>query len=174
MTTEARQLTGTSGLWAGYSPDEYRPLGAYAALTGAYNLSFVALFLAAERRRGSADPLVSGIDMVMLGVATHKLSRLITKDFVTSFLRAPFTRYEGHGTAHGEVTESARGRGLRYALGELLTCPYCIAQWVAPALWLGALAAPAQTRLVSRIFSTVAVADVLHLAYVKATKESPS
>lgn len=162
------------GAWSGYAPDEYRPLGAYAALTGVYNLSFAALFLAARNRGGSLAPHIGSTDMLFMGVATHKVSRLITKDFVTSFLRAPFTRYEGHGTAHAEVEESPRGRGLRYALGELLTCPYCVAQWVAPMFWLGSLVAPAPTRLVCRVFSTIAIADVMHLAYIKATKESSS
>lgn len=155
----------------GYA-DEERPLAAYAMLTGIYNASFAALLLVARSRRATVAPPVGLGDMAMMGVATHKLARLITKDFVTSFLRAPFTRYEGHGTAHAEVEESARGTGIRRALGELLTCPYCVAQWVAPALWFGSLLAPAPTRLATRVFTTVAVADVLHLAYIRATKDA--
>lgn len=171
---ESGTFQSTSGPWHGYSSDEYRPLGAYSAITGVYNLVFASLFVAARGRQGSFAPTVGGLDMILFGVATHKLSRLITKDFVTSFLRAPFTRYEGHGDAHAEVQESPRGRGMRYALGELLTCPYCVAQWVAPAFWFGSLVAPAPTRLVSRVFTTVALADVLHLAYLRATKEESS
>lgn len=155
----------------GYS-DEERPLAAYATLTGIYNASFAALLLVSRSRTGTVAPPVGMADIAMMGVATHKLARLITKDFVTSFLRAPFTRYEGHGTAHAEVEESARGTGMRRALGELLTCPYCVAQWVAPALWFGSLLAPAPTRLATRVFTTVAVADVLHLAYIRATKDA--
>lgn len=161
--------TRAEGVFAEYA-DEPRPLAAYATLTGIYNASFAALLLVSRSRRASLAPPVGFGDMALMGVATHKVARLITKDFVTSFIRAPFTRYEGHGVAHAEVEESARGAGMQRALGELLTCPYCIAQWVAPAFWFGSLLAPAPTRLVSRVFSTVAVADVLHLAYVKATK----
>jgi hypothetical protein len=37
---------------------------------------------------GEHRPLV-----VLAGIATHKVSRLLAKDTVTSFGRAPFTRY---------------------------------------------------------------------------------
>ena len=66
----------------------------------------------------------------MLGIATHKLSRLITKDWVTSPFRAPFTKFkEADGV--GEVTEEARGTGMQQAIGELVTCPWCVGPWVA-------------------------------------------
>lgn len=168
---EPNSIPTVGELVDGYS-DEERPLAAYATLTGVYNAGFAALLLVARSRRGTVAPPIGIGDMAMMGVATHKLARLITKDFVTSFLRAPFTRYEGHGVAHSEVEESARGTGLRRALGELLTCPYCVAQWVAPGLWFGSLLAPAPTRLVARVFTTVAVADALHLAYLRATKDA--
>ena len=29
---------------------------------------------------------------------------------------------------HGELEEHARGTGMRRAVGQLLTCPYCISQ----------------------------------------------
>lgn len=164
-------LDAAASPWHGYS-DEERPLAAYATLTGIYNATFAALVVVARGRRGSLDPPISAIDMALMGIATHKLSRLITKDFVTSFARAPFTRYVGHGTMHAELEEEPRGSGLRRALGELLTCPYCVAQWVAPAFWFGCVLAPAPTRLVARVFTTVAIADVLHLAYMKATKDA--
>ena len=56
---------------------------------------------------------------MLLGVATHKLSRLIATDTATSPLRAPFTRYEG-GAGVNEVSETPRGEGPRRAFGELI------------------------------------------------------
>ena len=47
-------------------------------------------------------------DVVLLGVATHKYSRVLTKDRVTSGLRAPFVRYR-HDAGPSEVEEAARG-----------------------------------------------------------------
>src|SRR5436305_639619 len=81
-------------LFAGYSQEE-RPLVAYAELVGLYNLAF-AMFLAAAR--GAGRPLPRRIawgDILLVGVATFKLSRLVAKDVVNSPLRAPFTTFEG-------------------------------------------------------------------------------
>lgn len=50
-------------------------------------------------------------------MASHKAARMVTKDRVTSAVRAPFTRFE-HDAGPGEVSESARGRGLQRAIGE--------------------------------------------------------
>ncbi len=50
----------------------------------------------------------------MVGMATHKVSCPLTKDKVTSFLRAPFTRFQG-ANGHGEVEEQPRGTGSLWA-----------------------------------------------------------
>jgi hypothetical protein len=100
----------------------------------------------------------------MVGVATHKLSRLIAKDKVTSFLRAPFTRFQ-ESSGQGEVEEEACGHGLRLAVGELLVCPYCLSQWVGAGFTIGLLAAPRLTRLTSSIFVAQTISDFLQVAY---------
>ena len=65
--------------------------------------------LAALHRSGRELPERVGLgDVVLVATATQKLSRLITRDRVTSFLRAPFTRYQ-EAAGHGEVEEAARG-----------------------------------------------------------------
>jgi Protein of unknown function (DUF1360) len=38
---------------------------------------------------------VDGRDVLLLGVATHRLSRMIAKDPILSPIRAPFTTYKG-------------------------------------------------------------------------------
>src|SRR5215211_5901244 len=104
---------------------QYRPLGGYALLTVAFNALFVA-FLLATGRRERLPARYDLRDLVLLAAATYKSSRLLAKDRVTSFLRAPFTRFTGD-TGHGEVEEEARGRGVQRAMGELLICEYCLA-----------------------------------------------
>jgi len=101
---------------------------------------------------------------VLVGVASHKLSRLISKDRVTSFVRAPFTEFE-QSAGHGEVDEKPRGRGLRRSLGELLICPYCLAQWVTAGFAVGLVYAPRATRLVATVYTAEAISDFLQLAY---------
>jgi hypothetical protein len=81
------------GPFAGYAPHEHRPLGAYALTAAAFGSAFVASLAAAERSGRELPERLSARDLILVGVATHKVSRLIAKDKVTSFLRAPFTRY---------------------------------------------------------------------------------
>ena len=106
-------------------------------------------------------------DLLLLGVATHKLARLITKDAVTSPLRAPFVRLKD-SAGEGEVEEEPRGEGMQKALGDLVTCPYCIGVWIATPLWFGMLLAPRLTRFVAGVLVTVTGADFMHRVYVKA------
>jgi hypothetical protein len=83
---------------------------------------------------------------------------------VTSFLRAPFTEFQDDA-GHGEVDEAARGRGLQRAVGELVICPYCLAQWVAAGFVVGAVHAPRLTRVLATIWTVQAISDAAQLAY---------
>jgi hypothetical protein len=106
---------------------------AYATFVAAYS-SAVAAYLALYRRSGRRLPEgPSAGDMALLGTATFKLSRLIAKDKVTSFLRFPFTRYKGNAPGP-EVSEEPRGEGLRRRVGELISCPFCVGQWAGTAV----------------------------------------
>lgn len=104
-----------------YSPNEKIPLGWYAATTVVFNGLLLASLRDARRigERRSADAL----DILLAGIATHKLSRIITKDAVTSFLRAPFTRYQ-EPLGYGELSESPRRQGALLVVGEMLNCTY--------------------------------------------------
>jgi hypothetical protein len=121
-------------------------------------------------RRGRELPArPSAADIALVGVASHKLSRLVTKDKVTSPLRAPFTELEGSG-GPGELEEKARGTGLRRAIGELLICPYCLDLWVVAAFAVGLLFAPRVTRFLAAVFAALTVSDFFQIAY-KAAEE---
>jgi hypothetical protein len=94
--------------FAGYSPGQERPLGGYALLMGAF-AGAAGAFAAWLRSSGRDLPeRVPSGDFALMTVATHKASRLIAKDRVTSAVRAPFTRF-GHDAGPGEVSEEARG-----------------------------------------------------------------
>lgn len=140
------------------------PMGAYLGLV----LLFVALlagaFALAASRGGLTREALTWPDLLLLGIAASKASWLITKDVITSVLRAPFTEFKG-AYAPDEVRETPRGSGLRLALGELLTCPFCTALWVAAAFIAGHLLAPAATRAVAAIFVVLTVADMLLVLY---------
>jgi hypothetical protein len=154
-----------------YSPDKPKPLGGYAILTLVFNAA-VAVFVAARSRsrRTLPDRIPMG-DVALLGVGTCKLSRLIAKDKVTSFVRAPFTRYEGEA-GPAEVSEEPRGHGLKRAIGELLVCPYCIGQWVGTGLLASYLYKPRLTRMVASVFAIVTAADYLQQAWSAVDKRA--
>jgi hypothetical protein len=103
-------------------------------------------------------------DVVLLAIATHKLSRLLAKDAVTSPLRAPFTHFEGPA-GEAELNESPRGHGVQHAVGELVTCPFCLAVWISGGLAASLVLAPRLTRLVMATATAVAASDFLQLAY---------
>jgi hypothetical protein len=128
-----------------------------------YGVAAGGLALALRKRAGGMRRL-DVKDLVLYGLATEHLSRLITKDSVTAVLRAPFTEFK-EPAGEGEVNEEVVGHGTRHAVGELLTCPFCIAQWVATALVAGRIAAPDLTRAVVAVSATARLSDYLQLLY---------
>ncbi|WP_335618027.1 DUF1360 domain-containing protein [Lentzea guizhouensis] len=146
---------------------ESRPLPGYLLAMGTY-AAVVGAVAAVGRRSGTRLPeRFSLADTALVSVATHKLSRLLTKEAVTSPLRAPFTRYE-EPAGHAELKESVRAHNAaQHAIGELLTCPFCIAVWAASGMTAGLVFAPRLTRLVSTALTAVAASDVLNLVYDK-------
>ncbi|HEX2275065.1 MAG TPA: DUF1360 domain-containing protein [Acidimicrobiales bacterium] len=147
-----------------YEGDSDRPVGSFLAIMGVY-LAGVGGLGVLVRRRGRVLPERVGLaDLALITVATHKLSRLLAKDPVTSPLRAPFTTFAGT-SGPAELAEKVRGSGFRRAMGALVTCPFCLAVWVATGLAFSLVFAPRTTRFAASILAVVAGADVLHLAY---------
>lgn len=162
--------TAEPGLIDGYAEPAVRPpLFSYAVLASLFNGLFAAALVAAKRGGRELPERPSPGDVVLIGVASHKLSRLISKDKVTSPLRAPFTELEGDG-GPSELEERSRGSGARKAIGELLICPYCIGLWVVAGFAVGLLFAPRLTRFIASIFSALTISDFFQIAY-KAAEE---
>jgi hypothetical protein len=162
--TDARQWFSTQA--REYSNGEDRPLRGYIALLGIYSGGTVGAGLVAKALGRSAPKPLTPLELGQLVLATHKLARIVSKDPITSPLRAPFTEYDGL-SAPAELKENVRSHGtLGHSIGELLTCPMCLAQWVATAFVLGLSFAPALTRAALATFSAVAGADFLQHVYV--------
>lgn len=161
----ATDLPGTAGEEYARAA-EHRPLAGYATLTGTLAAAFAAGLVKARLPERIAPQ-----DIVLAGVATHKLSRLIAKDKVTSFIRAPFTEFQ-EPSGKGEIEEKPRGRGLRLATGELLVCPYCVAQWIAAGFAVGYVRAPRLTRLLAGMYTMYAISDGLQFAYLAADEHA--
>ena len=75
------------------------------------------------------------LDLVLLGLATARLSDVISTDEIMQWLREPFVEMQHEQIAgrEGDV-RTGRGTGMRRVVGELLSCPWCVGVWVAAAL----------------------------------------
>jgi Protein of unknown function (DUF1360) len=157
--TSVRAVRG----YANGASDE-RPLKGYAAVMAIYAAAAAAVAGAARFTGKRLPERPPAGDLALMAVATHKVSRLLTKDAVTSPLRAPVAKFES-AAGEAELNESPRGTGTQHALGELLTCPFCTAVWVAGGFAAGLVFAPRLTRYGMGIASAIAGADFLHLGY---------
>jgi hypothetical protein len=166
ITQPVEKASPKNTIVAGYADPSEMPLAGYATLLSAYALGMGAfLTLAAPKLPSRIAPS----DVLLMGIATHEITRVLTRDWVTAPLRAPFTRYE-KSLGNGEVLEKSRGTGLQKAIGDLLTCQWCSGPWVAGALTIGLVFQPKITRVVAGMFTAVAVSDVLHHLYAGAKK----
>ena len=145
-----------------------KPLAEYGLVLATFATLF-SVGTAAARRQGRLPDRVHAGDVVLGAIATQKLSRLVAKENVTRPVRAPFTEVESNG-ADGAWERPARGSGLRYAMGELLLCPFCLAQWIAAAFTLGLVYAPRVTRLAMATIAMAGLSDFVQVAYKAAEK----
>jgi len=156
-----------------YSGGEDRPLGGYLGLVSIYTGGTATAALIAKLLKRPLPSRVSAGDLVLVGLATHKLSRMIAKDPVLSPFRAPFTRFAGQ-SGEAELSEQVRGQGLQHAAGELVTCPFCLAQWVSTGLMAGLVIAPKSTRLLASTVTAKAISDTAQLIYDATQKATQS
>ena len=93
----------------------------------------------------------------MLAAATFALSKLIVHEKAESWLREPFVDEDD--------ARRPKGRRLRYAVGELLTCTRCTGAWTALALTALRLHAPSTGRTVATVLAASAGNDMLHAGF---------
>ncbi len=99
---------------AGYGPGEDRPVVSYGVLMAGFVGVSAAFSGWVARSNRELPEQLSSRDLALITVATHKASRLLAKDRVTSAVRAPFTRFEEEGgpgesrRKHAVVACSAR------------------------------------------------------------------
>lgn len=130
-------------------------------------LSLVAGFLAATgaagSRRAAPAALLDPLELCLTGLAAHRIGRMIAFEKVAEPLREPFTATVPNESG-ADDTVVARGRGLQWATGQLLSCPVCIATWSALGLCIGHLMLPGPTRFVVRILAIAGIAELNYVA----------
>jgi hypothetical protein len=68
-----------------------------------------------------------GIEMILIvGLASFRLTRLIVFDKITEWIRSPFFEEQQE---EGEIYLIPKGKGVRKWLGELLSCYWCTGIW---------------------------------------------
>ena len=125
----------------------------YALLSAGYAALLGGTALSARRR----EP-VPAAELPIMAAATFALSKLIVHEKVESWVREPFVEEAPNG-------RRPKGRRLRYAVGELLTCTRCTGAWSALALIGLRLHAPATGRTVATVLATSAGNDFLQAAF---------
>lgn len=145
---------------------EREPLIDYALLICTF-LMVTGQALVRDSMRDRSAAHIPLTDAVLLGLATARLSRLVTREKIMRVVRAPFTEVV-EGASLDEVKERPRGHGFVRAMGELLTCPRCFGMWVSAALTLSYGSAPEKTRMASTILAVALVSDLTHQRFARA------
>lgn len=101
------------------------------------------------------------LDVVLVGFATVRLGRLVAYSHVMEPLRAPFTVTIPDETGAGETVD-ARGTGVRYAIGQLLSCPICVGTWCAAFLVYGLYIFPGPTHIFIYMTAAIGIAELLN------------
>jgi hypothetical protein len=126
----------------------------YAALSTGYGALLGAVVLGARDR---PDP-VRHAEIPVLGLATFALAKLIAKEKVESWVREPFVEETADG-------RRPKGTGMRYAVGELLSCTRCVGAWSSLGLVALRTTRPREARVVTAVLATSALNDFLQTGF---------
>lgn len=152
--------SGDSGSWPGA---ESTPAGRtrphdYAVINSAYlvGLAGVAgLAIRSDRRDG-----VPLRELPVMALSAFALADVLAKQKVATWLREPFVE---ETVDHKPIRPE--GQGLRYALGELITCTRCVGAWSALGLVGLRIAAPGPGRAVSAVLATAGANHYLQAGF---------
>jgi hypothetical protein len=129
----------------------------YAAINAAW-AAMLAGVLASSR--SDAPP---PHELPVFGLAAFALSKALAKEKVGSWARAPVVD-ESDGTP--------KGRRLRFAVGELVTCTRCLGTWSSLGLVGLRVMRPREGRIVASVLATAGLNDWLQAAFSTTTSKA--
>lgn len=153
------------GYAAGMSegPRDPAHIAGYATALGVFGSTALGVLLAG-RKTGRLPERYPVADLALGALALQAFTRVVAKDAVMTPVRAPFTEFEEVG-APAELNEKPRPEHGRHTVGELLSCPFCLAPWFGGAYVTGLAFAPRVARAWAAVFSMVSVSDDLQFVY---------
>jgi hypothetical protein len=128
----------------------------YAALNAVYGALLTTLILT-TRERAREDP-ISSRELIPIAAATFALAKVIAREKIGTWMREPFVEDPIHA-------RKPRGRRLRRAVGELVTCTRCVGAWSALGVVGLRLASPDSGRVVTNVLAASAANDWLQSAF---------
>jgi len=143
------------------------PYNAYAGIMGTF-VGGLALAGALARLLDRDPRDHNALDLTVLGLATFKAARTISRDEVTSFIREPFVE----GEAHDGGEEPIESGDIRQAIGELVTCSRCIGTWVAAGLGTTQILAPRFGRILTWTLAAAGLNDWLQAGFATLTHKA--
>jgi hypothetical protein len=123
----------------------------YAALSAVYGALLTGTAVSARGR-----PSIPPAELATIAAASFALSKLVVHEKVESWVRRPFV---------DEQRRKPKGRRLRYAVGELLTCTRCTGAWSALGLVALRVHAPGVGQTVATVLAASAGNDLLQSAF---------
>jgi hypothetical protein len=130
----------------------------YATLSAIYGALLAGTAVSARGR----EAIGTG-ELPVLAAASFALSKLVVHEKVESWMRRPFV---------DEQQRRPRGRRLRYAIGELLTCTRCTGAWSALGLVALRTHAPVAGRTVTTVLAASAGNDLLQATFSYLCKQA--
>lgn len=127
----------------------------YALLEAAFLGALGTVVALTRRRERTGEPAIPRAELPVLALATFALSDVLAKEKISTWLREPFVFEDGD---HKPV--SPEGDGLRYAIGELITCTRCVGTWSALALVGLRTASPSAGRATATVLALAGINDV--------------
>lgn len=139
----------------------------YAMLSAVYGGLLATVAFAARRRDTETEPL-TGTELVPLGIATFALSKTLVHEKIETWARRPFVAEDETGERR------PRGRRLRYAVGELMTCTRCLGTWSALGLVALRVGRPPAGRAVISVLAAAGMNDFLQSGFAWCRAEATS
>lgn len=141
--------------------DEQKPPATaidYALINVGYVGALVGIGTVVHRRGSEVE--FSARDLVLLALATFSLAEVLAHERIATWLREPFNV---ETTDHRPLRP--RGRGMRYAIGELLACSRCLGSWSALGLVGLRVASPPAAGAVTPVLAAAGANNLLQAGF---------